>query len=184
MADHDTHDHTGVPGVGASGPVTTSGLTQATDRLLGRTTASTGAVEEITVGSGLSLSSGSLTASAATLSMSDTGIVAGPTSLPNDYTNYTDLTSLSLAAGTWVVIASVDSDRSTGGIALAVRTWDGTNAGGWDEHGTYGVPGLDLCHHVVGSHVLSTTTTVKLQAKANASGCAMSSAHLVAIRVA
>jgi hypothetical protein len=44
----------------ASGSITTSGLTQATARILGRTTASTGAVEEITVGSGLSLSAGEL----------------------------------------------------------------------------------------------------------------------------
>jgi hypothetical protein len=42
------------------GAITTSGLTQATARILGRTTASTGAVEEITVGSGLSLSAGEL----------------------------------------------------------------------------------------------------------------------------
>jgi len=46
----------------APGSITTSGLTQATARLLGRTTASSGAVEEITVGAGLSLSAGSLTA--------------------------------------------------------------------------------------------------------------------------
>lgn len=46
----------------AAGAVTSSGLTMATARLLGRTTASTGAIEEITVGSGLSLSAGSLTA--------------------------------------------------------------------------------------------------------------------------
>lgn len=46
----------------AAGAITSSGLTQATARLLGRTTASTGAIEEITVGSGLSLSAGSLTA--------------------------------------------------------------------------------------------------------------------------
>jgi hypothetical protein len=44
----------------ASGSITSSGLTQATARILGRTTASTGAVEEITVGSGLSLSAGEL----------------------------------------------------------------------------------------------------------------------------
>jgi hypothetical protein len=43
-----------------SGSITTSGLTQATARILGRTTASTGAVEEITIGSGLSLSAGEL----------------------------------------------------------------------------------------------------------------------------
>lgn len=45
-----------------SGAVTGSGLTMATARILGRTTASTGAVEEITVGSGLSLTGGQLTA--------------------------------------------------------------------------------------------------------------------------
>lgn len=42
------------------GAITGSGLTMATSRLLGRTTASTGAVEEITVGAGLSLSGGEL----------------------------------------------------------------------------------------------------------------------------
>lgn len=46
----------------AAGAITSSGLTQATARLLGRTTASTGAIEEITVGTGLSLSAGALTA--------------------------------------------------------------------------------------------------------------------------
>ena len=48
----------------APGAITGSGLTMATSRLLGRTSASTGAVEEITVGTGLSLSGGSLTNSA------------------------------------------------------------------------------------------------------------------------
>jgi hypothetical protein len=46
----------------APGATTSSGLTMATARILGRTTASSGAIEEITVGSGLSLSGGSLTA--------------------------------------------------------------------------------------------------------------------------
>lgn len=45
-----------------SGAVTGSGLTQTSSRLLGRTTASTGAIEEITVGAGLTLSAGALTA--------------------------------------------------------------------------------------------------------------------------
>lgn len=44
----------------APGAATSSGLTMATARLLGRTTASTGALEEISIGSGLSLSGGSL----------------------------------------------------------------------------------------------------------------------------
>lgn len=43
-----------------SGAITSSGLTMATNRLLGRTTASTGAVQEIVAGSGLSLSAGQL----------------------------------------------------------------------------------------------------------------------------
>lgn len=46
----------------ASGAITASGLTQATSRLLGRTTSGTGAVEEISVGAGLALSAGSLAA--------------------------------------------------------------------------------------------------------------------------
>lgn len=46
----------------APGAITTSGLTQATARLLGRTTAGTGAVEEISVGSGLTFAAGSLSA--------------------------------------------------------------------------------------------------------------------------
>jgi hypothetical protein len=64
------------------GAVTSSGLTMATNRLLGRTTASTGAVEEITVGSGLTLSSGTLTASGGSgtvTSVSGTGAVNGIT---------------------------------------------------------------------------------------------------------
>ncbi len=44
----------------SSGAITGSGLTMTTARLLGRTTASTGAVEEMTVGAGLTLSAGSL----------------------------------------------------------------------------------------------------------------------------
>ena len=43
-----------------SGAVGSSALTMTTARLLGRTTASTGAIEEITVGSGLTLSAGTL----------------------------------------------------------------------------------------------------------------------------
>ena len=58
-----------------AGAVTTDGITMSTARLLGRTTAATGAVEEITVGSGLTLSAGSLTATGG-----GTGDVVGPAS--------------------------------------------------------------------------------------------------------
>ena len=54
-------------GLAASGAVGSSGLTMATSRLLGRTTASSGAVEEISVGSGLSLTGGQLSATGGTV---------------------------------------------------------------------------------------------------------------------
>ncbi len=52
----------GITDAASNGAITASGLTMATARLLGRSTASTGAVEEITVGTGLTLSAGNLTA--------------------------------------------------------------------------------------------------------------------------
>lgn len=83
---------TGIPkGNGASAPTTAvagtdyvapssyasaNGLTMSTARLLGRTTASTGAAEEITAGSGLSLSGGSLSVSGVTSSMITDGTIA------------------------------------------------------------------------------------------------------------
>lgn len=65
------------------GAVTTSGLTMTTARLLGRTTASTGAVEEITAGNGITLSGGSISTSntygtpAATTSGSSKTLLSG-----------------------------------------------------------------------------------------------------------
>lgn len=52
-----------------AGAITTSGLTQITARILGRTTASTGAIEELTAGAALSLAAGSL-------NVADAGITA------------------------------------------------------------------------------------------------------------
>lgn len=52
-------------GGGASGPITATALTMNTARILGRTTAGVGAIEEITVGAGLSLAAGALTATGA-----------------------------------------------------------------------------------------------------------------------
>ena len=50
-------------GAAASGSITASGYTQSTAKMLGRSTASTGAIEEIAVGTGLTLSAGTLAAS-------------------------------------------------------------------------------------------------------------------------
>jgi hypothetical protein len=69
--------------VAPSAYASANGLTMATARLLGRTTASTGAAEEITVGTGLSLSAGTLSASGGvtTIGFGTTGLTpSGATS--------------------------------------------------------------------------------------------------------
>lgn len=75
-------------GIAAAGPAVSSGLTMATARLLGRTTASTGAIEEISIGSGLSLSGGVLSATgggggsgtvtSVNISSTDLSVTGGP----------------------------------------------------------------------------------------------------------
>jgi hypothetical protein len=71
----DTHTHVvaDVTGAAASGSITTSGLTQSTARILGRTTASSGSIEEIQIGSGLSLSAGELSATGSGVTDGDKG---------------------------------------------------------------------------------------------------------------
>ena len=97
----------------APGAITTSGLTMATARLLGRTTASSGAVEEITVGTGLSLSAGSLTNTAPDQVVSLTGGTA--ISISGTYPSFTitntapdQIVSLT-GAGTTVVTGTYPS---------------------------------------------------------------------------
>lgn len=67
--------------VSASAAIVVSKLSQATSRILGRTTAGAGAVEEITVGAGLSLTGGSL---------SNSGVISNITGL----TGATQLTNM------------------------------------------------------------------------------------------
>lgn len=68
----------------APGSVTTSGLTMSTARILGRSSASTGDVEEIQVGSGLNLSGGTLSAQASAPEWGDiTGTLSDQTDLQN-----------------------------------------------------------------------------------------------------
>lgn len=97
----------------APGAITTSGLTMATARMLGRTTAITGAVEEITVGTGLSLSAGTLSNSAPdqTVSLaSGTGISTSGTYPSFTITNTAPDQIISLTgAGTTVVTGAYPS---------------------------------------------------------------------------
>jgi hypothetical protein len=79
----------------APGAYTANGFTMATSRLLGRTTASTGAVEELTVGNGLTLASGSIIATARTWQS-----VLGSRASATNYTNSTGTTIQVAVAGT------------------------------------------------------------------------------------
>lgn len=92
----------------APGAITTSGLTMATARLLGRTTASTGAVEEITVGTGLSLTAGTLSNSAPDQTVvltAGTGISTSGTYPNFTITNTAPDQVVSLTAGTGISIS-------------------------------------------------------------------------------
>jgi hypothetical protein len=133
--------------IALQGAITTSGLTQSTARILGRTTASTGAIEEIQIGSGLSLSAGELSATAsggigggtgstdnAILRADGTGgstaqdsafvIADNYTASPNNTVNHA---SIQATGGTTNVSASI-VPKGTGAFTLSVP--DGTSAGG------------------------------------------------------
>lgn len=62
-------------GAAASGAVTASNITMSTARILGRSTALTGAIEEIAIGTGLLLSAGTLSATVAAATTSLAGVV-------------------------------------------------------------------------------------------------------------
>ncbi len=68
-------------GAVSTGAVTTSGLTMSTERLLGRNTASTGAIEEITLGTNLSFSGTTLNATGGGLT--DAAVLAAARELAN-----------------------------------------------------------------------------------------------------
>jgi hypothetical protein len=197
MADHDTHDHTGVTGVPSAtapnpttielghasdttlsrasagvvavegtnlvkaGAATGSGITMATARLLGRTTASSGAIEEITVGNGLALASTALTVSA-TITVQSLG-ADQTTNNTSTWTDVTGMTGISLVAGTYLGMIDVEHQCTTN-YGPVFRITDGTN--------TYGQMGY-IGNYIatVSTHqaffcqpfALGSTTSVKLQ---------------------
>lgn len=112
-----------------AGAVTTDGITMSTARLLGRTTASTGAVEEITVGSGLSLSAGSLTATGS-------GITLGT---PVASTSGTSIDFTSIPAGTKRVTINFGEVSTSGTSPVVVQLGD---SGGVETTGYVGASGL------------------------------------------
>ena len=110
----------------AAGAITSSGLTMATARLLGRTTASTGAIEEITVGSGLSLSAGSLTAtggSGGLVHSAATRVTSGDITLNNTtlsaVTGPIDVTSVGVTAGDIIMVGMTSRPGNTTAQSVA-----------------------------------------------------------------
>jgi hypothetical protein len=106
----------------ASGSITTSGLTQATARILGRTTASTGSIEEIQIGSGLSLSAGELSATGG----SGGGEVRSDFVSPYTYTGLADA-GTSESTASWTIRRS---EFDAGGSFVATLT---ASAVEWDD---------------------------------------------------
>jgi hypothetical protein len=121
-AGNHTHVVADVTGAAASGSITSSGLTQATARILGRTTASTGAVEEITIGSGLSLSAGELSATGG----SGGGEVRSDFVSPYTYTGLADA-GTSESTASWLIRRS---EFDAGGSFVATLT---ASAVQWDD---------------------------------------------------
>jgi hypothetical protein len=121
-AGNHTHTVADVTGAAASGSITTSGLTQATARILGRTTASTGAVEEIQIGSGLSLSAGELSATGG----SGGGEVRSDFVSPYTYTGLADA-GTSESTASWTIRRS---EFDAGGSFVATLT---ASAVEWDD---------------------------------------------------
>lgn len=68
-------------GAAASGSALSSGITMSTSRMIGRTTTGAGAFEEITIGSGLSLSSGTLSATGGGGTVTSVALSGGSTGL-------------------------------------------------------------------------------------------------------
>lgn len=116
----------GITDAALNGAVGSSGLTMNTARMMGRTTAGVGAVEEISIGAGLSLTAGTLAATGSggtvtTVSVASlngfAGTVANATTTPA-ITISTSITGLLKGNATAISAATVGTDYSVGTAAL------------------------------------------------------------------
>jgi len=118
-----------------AGLITSSGLTQSTARILGRTTAGTGAVEEITVGANLSLAAGSLAVTGVALSglITSSGLTQSTARILGRTTAGTGaVEEISIGAGLTLAAGQLTASggASPGGVSTNIQY----NAGG----GTFG----------------------------------------------
>lgn len=119
------------------GAVTTSGLTMSTARLLGRTTAGTGAIEEITLGTNLSFTGTTLNAAALSASLTATqiGYGSGANVLTGDANHTWDATNkivtITSASTAFIAMASAST-------ASAIQIGTAVSAGAATPPGTQG----------------------------------------------
>jgi hypothetical protein len=114
-----------------SGAVTASGITMSSARLLGRTTASTGAVEEITVGSGLTFTGGTLAATGGSGTVTSIDVSGGTTGLTTSGGPITGAGTITLAGTLAVTNGGTGATTQSGArTALGVPATDGTGASG------------------------------------------------------
>lgn len=105
----------------STGLVTASGLTQTTGKLLGRSTALTGAIEAITPGATLSLAAGSLVTSFAPL----VNQLAGDVALNNTANYFAGPVVAQGTTGTFLAIGTV-TITDTAAARIDAKLWDGT----------------------------------------------------------
>lgn len=104
----------------SKGAITSSGLTQATARLLGRTTAGTGAIEEISVGTGLNLTGGAITGGIAVVRTQR--FTSSGTYTPDAHMVYCVIEIVGGGGGGGGVSTNVNSIGTGGGAGGYVRT--------------------------------------------------------------
>jgi hypothetical protein len=123
-------------GAASSGSITLSNLTMNTARLLGRTSASSGAIEEISVGSGLSLTSGTLSTTGSgggltyfieSQSITSPNATVPVQALTATNASYTEIDVAIVAKGTGATLAQVPDGTTTGGNKR------GANATDWQK---------------------------------------------------
>jgi len=107
--------------VADAGAVTTSGLTQSTGKLLGRTTASAGAVEEITPGADMTFSAGALGVAAATTTLAGKSELAttAETQTGTDATRTVTPAGFRGAVGFSKYVESAEQAVSAGNVTVA-----------------------------------------------------------------
>jgi phage-related tail fiber protein len=116
----------------STGSVTATGLTMTTARLLGRSTAGTGAIQEITVGSGLSLSGGTLSASAVSV-LTGSVIMWATNSAPSGYLECNGTAVSRSTYSALFAIIGTTFGAGNGSTTFNLPDMRGEFARGWDN---------------------------------------------------